>query len=204
MFIVIEGPDGCGKGTQSKKLRDYLVGKGYEVVVTREPGGTQGGEIIRERLWLHPDVDLDPDTQLLLFYSSRMELNRKVVEPNLREGKVVLTDRYDFSTYAYQVCAQNSNRELFGYLSKSVRRPDLVIILDVDDVSDSLGRAKGVSGQPDWFENKNLEFHMKVREGYRQAPEVFNDNIHIVSFGSIDDVWGRVKRIVDEYLIHSP
>ncbi len=196
-FIVLEGGEGCGKGTQMALLEAYLGKQGYEVQTTREPGGTVGGEIIRNYLLLHPDVDLLPNTELLLFYASRVELNNRVIAPALEMGKIVLTDRYDLSTFAYQVYTQGADTELFKLLSDKVMRPDLAIILDVESIDAALERAKKESGKRDWFESKPLSFHRSVWEAYGQVDNHVSGRVERVPWGSIDEVHKGVIELVE-------
>ena len=205
MFIVLEGGEGCGKGTQSRRLKQYLVDKGYEVVTGVEPGTSPLGIHSRDVLLSRKDIPMESNAQLLAFYLSRFQNSPTIVEPALDRKSVVLWDRWDHSSYAYQVYAGNADESLFWSLSKIIRRPDLTLILNVDNVEEALYRAKGVSGTGDRFEDKKLRYHEKVWEAYRRMPEVFvDDNVHVVSFGTIEEVWSRVKKIVDECIDHSP
>ena len=201
MFIVLEGGEGCGKGTQSRRLQEYLVGKGYEVVTGIEPGTSPLGIHSRDVLLSRKDIPMESNAQLLAFYLSRFQNSPTIVEPALGRNAVVLWDRWDHSSYAYQVYAGNADESLFWNLSKMIRRPDLTLILDVDNVEQALYRAKGVSGTGDRFEDQKLLYHEKVWEAYRRMPEIFPaDNVHVVPFGSIEDVWGRIEKIVNKYL----
>tara|TARA_Y100000310_G_C20605910_1_gene775464 strand:+ start:692 stop:1306 length:615 start_codon:yes stop_codon:yes gene_type:complete len=199
-FVVLEGGEGCGKGTQLKLLEAYLKEKGYGVQTTREPGGTVGGEIIRNDLLLHPDVDLLPNTELLLFYASRMELNNRVIVPALERGDVILTDRYDLSTFAYQVYTQGASQEMFKLLSNSVRRPDLAVILEVESIDAALERAKNESGKRDWFESKPLSFHRSVWKAYGEVDKSVSGRVERVPWGSIGEVHEKIVEKVKSIL----
>ena len=100
-FIVLEGPDRCGKSTQAKLLYNYLIAKGFDVVLTREPGGTPTAEKIRQ-IVLEPQLDVRPMAELLLYEASRAQHTQEKILPALQEGKMVICERYTMSTCAYQ------------------------------------------------------------------------------------------------------
>lgn len=192
-FIVLEGGEGCGKGTQIRRLEEYLRNKGRDVVVVREPGGTNAGEEIRNIL-LHSRSELSADAQMLLYYAARMQLNNEVIKGYLKEGKIVLSDRYDLSTYIYQVLTQGASKRIFAVLRESVIRPDLEIVIDIKNVQESLERARMSSGTYDRFESKDIEFHSKIVKFYRE------NGSRIIKPGEIEEVWERLKKVVDSFL----
>jgi dTMP kinase len=163
-LIAFEGVEGSGKSTQLELLRQALDGRGREVVVTREPGGTPAGERIRALL-LDPGVELHPRSEALLFAAARAELVEAVILPALERGAVVLCDRYLDSSLAYQGGARglglgpvtDVNRFATGGLL-----PDLVVLLDLDPASGLRRR----SGQLDRIEAQDLAFHRRVRQAF--------------------------------------
>ena len=195
LFIVFEGGEGCGKGTQIRKAKEYLESKGREVIIVRDPGQTAVGEEIRSIL-LHSKSGMLSNTQMLLYTAARNQMQEELIKPALNEGKVVLCDRFDLSTFVYQVSVQGASLELFDSLKKFVLRPDLELFLDVDNVGEALERAKRSSGKYDRFESKTLDFHENIREAYRTSWA------KLVKSGSIEEVWENVKKELDLFLEH--
>lgn len=173
LFIVFEGCEGSGKTTQIKLLKKYLLKKGKEVILTKEPGGTPEGAKIREIL-LNPKNNLTPKAELFLFEADRDIHINNLILPALHNGKIVISDRYDSSTFAYQ----SVGRKLPNLLVKNVNhlvvakcRPNLIFVLKID-VKEGLKRAKTVSGKGDRFEDEEISFHEKIQESYlKQAEE---------------------------------
>jgi len=166
-FIVIEGGDGSGKSTQIKLLEKHY---GDKIVTTREPGGTPYAEAIRDVALNHELAkNAGGRTQFLLMWASRAEHMFNKIKPALREGKIVVTDRFDSSTYAYNVCAQEeeSLKEFFLETRKFILTdwvPDLYIYLDVDtEISKSRMSNRTAENH---FDTKPEAFHLKVRDGY--------------------------------------
>jgi dTMP kinase len=164
-LIAFEGVEGAGKSTQLELLRRQLEGRGREVVVTREPGGTPVGERVRALL-LDPEVEIYPRTEALLFAAARAELVERVIRPALERGAVVLCDRYLDSSLAYQGGARGLGRgpvEEVNRLATGGLLPDLVVLLDLDP-ADGLRRRQG---DRDRIEAQDLDFHRRVREAFR-------------------------------------
>jgi dTMP kinase len=164
-LISFEGVEGAGKSTQLDLLRRELEGRGWEVVVTREPGGTPAGERVRSLL-LDPDVQLHPRTEALLFAAARAELVERVIRPALDRGSVVLCDRYLDSSLAYQGGARGLGRRPVEGINRFATEgllPDLVVLLDLDP-ADGLRRREG---DRDRIEAQDLGFHRRVREAFR-------------------------------------
>ena len=164
-FLVLDGPDGCGKSTQFRRLVKYCEALSVMVEEVREPGGTQIGEQVR-------DVLLDPAndmmvvrTEMLLYMASRAQLIAERIEPALERNRLVLADRFISSTLAYQGTAGGLSPEeiaIVGKVTTGGTAPDLVVILDVDtDVA-----ASRISGELDRMERKGRAFHERVRAGY--------------------------------------
>ena len=180
-FISIEGFDGTGKSTQSKLLKDGLGKANIDSIVVREPGSTNFSEKIRTII--NENTEIETMTELLLFQTSRTELVSKVIKPNLKQGKIVITDRYTDSSIAYQGYGGGIDIELIENLNKistSGLSPNLTFLLDMD-VKNSLGRAikrnNSENEQIDKFENKDLSFHEKVRNGFNQILKKNEDRI---------------------------
>ena len=168
IFITMEGPDGAGKTTQINLLSDYLKENGYEVLITREPGGTVISEAIR-RLLLDPShTEMKPETEMLLYASARAQLVHEVIGPAIESGKAVISDRFVDSSVVYQGIARGLgidtvyavNRPAIGnYL------PDVTFLLDLS-AETGIARKKE-QAELDRMEREALDFHKKVAEGYR-------------------------------------
>ena len=171
-FISFEGGEGSGKSTQIKKLAERLAAVKLRAIVTREPGGSPGAEIIRHLVLSGMGKLLGPDAETLLFAAARDDHVRTVIQPALNQGTWVLCDRFIDSTRAYQgklgqvlpAVLNAMQRVTIGEL-----KPDLTIILDVP-VEVGLQRAavRRGNGAPDRFEAENLQFHQDLRDAYRQ------------------------------------
>ncbi len=169
MFITLEGPEGSGKTTQLPMLADFLRQRGFEVLSTREPGGTSIGEQIRTILHNLENKEMKPRTEILLFQASRAQLVEQVIRPHLKIGGIVLSDRYADSTLAYQGYGHQvdieSLRVLLAFATGGLK-PDLTILLDVD-VEMGL-RRKELKGEWNRLDAYNLDFHHRVHQGYLQ------------------------------------
>jgi dTMP kinase len=168
-LITLEGGEGAGKSTQLTHIADWLRSKGRDVVVTREPGGTNIGERIREIL-LHHRGGMTVETETLLMFAARAEHLTQVIRPSLAAGKTVLCDRFTDATYAYQGGGRGLPRERIAELERAVQaglQPQLTILLDLPtDVG--LARA-GQRGVFDRFESEQREFFERVRAAYLEA-----------------------------------
>jgi len=173
-FIVLDGPDGSGKSTQFRRLCDAVRASGLEVVETREPGGTAVGERIREVLLDPVHDDMTVRCEMLLYMASRAQLVERVIRPAVARGATVVADRFVSSTLAYQGTAGGlAKPEIMAVAETAVGGtwPDLTVIFDVDEITAS----RRLSPLLDRMEQKGLEFHRRVREGYlaqvRARPE---------------------------------
>ncbi len=172
LFITFEGPDGSGKSTQIQLLADFLHRRGYEVLCTREPGGTAIGDQIRQVLHDVKNTEMAARAEILLYSASRAQLVEQVILPQLAQGGVVLCDRYADSTYAYQGYGRQLDLDMLRLITRFATqelRPDLTIYLDVD-VAEGLRRkvAANASGAGEWnrMDRLAVEFHQRVRAGY--------------------------------------
>ena len=183
-FITLEGVDGAGKTTHIEFIKNYLSDLNINYVMTREPGGTVLGEKLRDIL-LH-DV-MTPETETLLMFAARSEHIHKVINPSLKAGVIVVSDRFTDATYAYQSGGKNVETKKITILKNWVHKdlkPDLTLLFDLPtDVS--LSRLKS-DGDLDKFEKEAAGFHMKIRESYlalaKKEPkrfEIINSNQNI-------------------------
>ncbi len=164
VFVALEGGEGGGKSTQAVLLQEWLTGRGHDVLLTREPGGTDVGAELR-RIVLDPATgSLSPRTEALVYAADKAEHVDAVVLPALERGEVVVTDRYVDSTLAYQGAGREIDAEELEHVARWATadlRPHLTVVLDVDPAV-GLGRA----GSPDRIEAEPLEFHRRVREHF--------------------------------------
>lgn len=164
MFIAFEGGEGAGKSTQEALLADHLVARGYEVVRTREPGGTPAGEAIRAVVLSPKFEGLDDRAEALLFAASRGEHVARVIRPALERGAVVVCDRYIDSSVAYQGAGRNLGMDAVRELSlwaTNALLPDLTIVLDIDP---EIGLSRLHSR--DRLEGQPLDYHRRVRQAF--------------------------------------
>ncbi|ADD01413.1 thymidylate kinase [Thermoanaerobacter italicus Ab9] len=164
-FISFEGIDGCGKTTQIKFLKEYLLKKGYNILVLREPGGTNVGEKVRDIL-LDKYNFISPVTEMLLYASSRAQLVEEKILPAIEEGKIVLLDRFVDSSYVYQGYARGLGIEKVKIVNEIATMgilPDVTIYIDITPEEAMKRRGKR---EADRLERESWDFHKKVREGY--------------------------------------
>ena len=168
MFITLEGPEGSGKTSQLPRLADYLREQGYDVLTTREPGGTIIGDQVRAVLTRLDNTAMQPRTDILLFLAARAQLVEEVIRPALAQGKIILSDRYADSTLAYQGYGHGVDLALLRLLldfATGGLRPDLTLLLDVDPAV-GLSRRRSSGGEWNRLDAYALEFHQRVRQGY--------------------------------------
>ncbi|MBW6465918.1 MAG: dTMP kinase [Brevefilum sp.] len=168
MFITLEGPEGSGKTSQLPALAGYLRAAGYDVLVTREPGGTAVGDQIREILMNLKNVSIIPRTEILLFLAARAQHVDEVIRPALTAGKVVLCDRFGDSTLAYQGFGHKTDLETLQALlhfSTGGLKPDLTLLVDVP-VEVGMARKRDNSSEWNRLDAYALAFHERVRQGY--------------------------------------
>lgn len=178
-LITIEGVEGAGKSTQMARLAAWLEELGVRVVATSEPDGSPLGAWVRGAL--AERSPLDPLTECFLFATARAEHVRRVIRPALEGGAVVLCDRYADSTVVYQGYGRGVPLEVVAELNRLATDgfvPDLTLVLDLD-AAEGLRRARG-RAEPDPFERLGLEFHERVRKGYRAVHEREPERVELV------------------------
>jgi dTMP kinase len=212
MFITLEGIEGAGKTTQIENIVALLKSRGYETVTTREPGGTAIGAQIRAILLDPASRDLDAGAELLLYLADRVQHLGQVIKPHLAAGRVVVCDRFFDATLAYQGYGRGLDIEAIKTLHRLVcsdLQPDLTLLLDLEP-DQGLARAwrqvrRGTrTSEETRFEQEQVAFHRKVRQGYlelaRQAPERFRI---IDASRAAGSVAGAIQETVARYIAES-
>lgn len=202
-FITLEGGEGAGKSTQVKLLADALTHAGVAVRATREPGGTPGGEEIRDLLVRGAAARWDAMTEALLHFAARREHLRRLILPQLAAGTWVISDRFADSTMAYQGYGHQLGREPIERLYALVvgeTRPDLTLILDVP-VKVGLHRAAARRGDETRYEALGRDFHERLHAGFHDIARREPDRCKIIdASGSLDQVRDRVRAAVVQAL----
>jgi len=196
-FIVLDGPDGCGKSTQCRLLSQWLIQRAVEVADFRDPGTTEIGERIRKILLNPSHLVMDTRTEVLLYMAARAQLWSERIKPALAEQKCVLLDRWLSSTCAYQGYAGGFGAEtIIKIASDALERPfpDLTIILDLDLETSTarLGR------QLDRMEQKPRTYHQQVRRGFLKLSENQPDFAVVDASANIDEVHEKITRLVQK------
>ena len=191
LFITFEGADGCGKTTQLNLLKEYLINKGYDVVITREPGAKGLGEKVRDIL-LNYDGEVSDRCESFLFLADRAQNIDIIVNPAIESGKIVLCDRHTDSTVAYQGYGRGLNIEeinMLNNLATKNKKPDLTLVFDVN-IETSMQR---VGTDKDRMENAGKDFFNRVRHGYLEIAKKEPDRIKVIdSTKSIENVFNKV------------
>ena len=181
-FITFEGIDGSGKSTQIRMLADTLRDEGYDVVLTREPGGSEGAEEIRS-LVLEGDPDRwSAETEILLFTAARRDHLERTILPALAAGKVVLCDRFADSTRMYQGLSRGDLRGIVDQLHRLMigREPDLTILLDMDPAT-GLARAKSRQTSEERFEDFGQTLQEQMRQGFLALAKEYAPRFRVIN-----------------------
>lgn len=199
LFISFEGIDGTGKTTQIHKVADYIASKGYEYIVTRDPGGTDLGTKLRDIL-LNYDGVIYPKCELLLYVADRAQHVDEKIRPALGQGQFVLCDRYVDSSLAYQGYARGINHDQIlnlNLLATDGLMPDLTFVLDID-VNTSFER---VGKQKDRLESEAADFFEKVRNGYLDLAAKYPERIRVIDATvDVDAVFEQILTVLKEYI----
>lgn len=199
-LIVIEGPDGSGKSTQIELMKDYLRGKGFDVLETREPGGTVIGEKIRDIVLDRNNAEMSPITEALLYAASRAQHVYQVIKPALEEGKIVISTRYVYSSLVYQGIARGLGLDMVSSINNAAIQgvmADLTIFFDMDPV-EALKR-KRCGGNADRLELEDVNFHKIVYNGYKQLMNSNKDIIAVDASRSVAQIHGDVVRVLNRF-----
>ena len=180
-FISFEGIDGCGKSTQAKILSEELISCGHKILLTREPGGSDGAEEIRNLLLTGNTDRWSAETEILLFTAARRDHLERTILPALENGLAVLCDRFSDSTRVYQGVTRGDLRNLVDQLDSAMipRQPDITVLIDLDPTI-SLARAIERSNNEARFEDFGLEMQIKLREGFLTLAHEFPNRFMVI------------------------
>ncbi len=198
-FITLEGIEGAGKSTHIDFIKDFFIRNSFEVIHTREPGGTKLGEAIRDTL-LSTEFqnDISDDAELLLMFAARAQHINEIIKPALEQGKVVLCDRFTDSSFAYQGGGRGILDEKIQRLKDWVHsdiNPDITLLFDLP-VEVGLERA-GKRGAADRFESEEIQFFDKVRNKYLELAQQEPERFHIIdSNRTINDIQSSLHRLL--------
>ncbi len=197
LFITFEGADGSGKTTQLNNVKSFLEQKGFDVVITREPGALDIGQKIRNIL-LHHDGVVADRCEMFLFLADRAQHVETFIKPAVEQGKIVLCDRHTDSTIAYQGYGRGQNIELLQKLNEIAVNglvPDLTLLFDVSTET----AQERVGSEKDRMESAGIEFHKKVRNGYLELQKQKPDRIKVIDANnSIDKVFEDTIKVVND------
>ncbi len=207
LFITLEGIDGTGKSTQHRLLVRYLRSQGRKVVSTREPGGTAAGERVRNILLASRMGELAPLTELALIYAARAQHLEEVVRPALARGEIVVSDRFNDASFAYQGAGRQLGFKIvraFDRIVSGQTQADLTVVLDLD-ASIALARAQGREVRRNStrgrFEAAGLEFHQRVRAGYLAIARREPRRVKVVKADRpVAEVQAEIREIVNALL----
>jgi dTMP kinase len=197
-FVVLEGVEGAGKSTQARMLGNWLESSGVPFTLTREPGGTEVGEAIRNVVQDRPELSVPPETELLLYLAARTAFVREVARPVLERGELLITDRFSLSTYAYQGYGRGLDldevRRMDRFASGGLT-PDLYVVLDLP-VEQGRARQKAAGKKEDRLEGSGTTFLNEVGRGYRELAAA-DPSVRLVdAIGTPDEVQARVRAVL--------
>lgn len=180
-FISFEGIDGCGKSTQAKILSEELIACGHKILLTREPGGSDGAEEIRNLLLTGNTDRWSAETEILLFTAARRDHLERTILPALENGLAVICDRFSDSTRVYQGVTRGDLRNLVDQLDSAMipRQPDITVLIDLDPTI-SLARAIERSNNEARFEDFGVEMQIKLRKGFLTLAHEFPNRFMVI------------------------
>lgn len=201
-FISFEGADGVGKTTQITLLIEYLKSKKRETFATREPGGTAVGEKVREIL-LDPSMEMEKRTETLLYLSARAEHVEKIILPKVKDGIIVLSDRFSDSTLVYQGMARGLDVDTLIKINNFATNgllPDLTFLLDAP--VERLAKRMQKRGKADRIEQEGLKFQQLVREGFLQLAKSYLERIVVIdALESIEKIQETIRKSIDDKIL---
>ncbi len=201
MFITIEGPEGSGKTTAAKKIIEILTSRGHEVIYTREPGGSEIAESIRNIILDKKNTLMDRKTEVLLFAASRRQHLVEKVLPALEQGKIVICDRFVDSSLAYQGHARGAGIDdvfKINYYAIEGRLPDLTIYFDIDAKTGLNRISVDKNREVNRLDLEKVDFHNLVREGYLKLCDMFPERIEKIDASrTVEEVVASAMEVID-------
>jgi dTMP kinase len=201
-FITIEGTDGSGKTTQIKLMEAYLKEKGFDVVLTREPGGTKISELIRSIILDINNKEMGRTTEMLLYAAARAQLVTEVIKPAIEDGKIVICDRFVDSSYVYQGFGRGIDSKTIEDVNRAAlegMEPDITFFFDINPEI-ALTRRIASTGA-DRIENEKMEFHLNVYSGYKKLTLLYPDRIKAIdSNRGIDEIFKDVQAWLEKLI----
>jgi dTMP kinase len=211
LFITLEGIDGTGKSTQLRLLVRHLKKRGLAVCVTREPGGTKVGERIRRILLASTTTRLAPLAELALIYAARAQHLQEVIRPALAKGEIVVSDRYNDASLAYQGYGRELGVQAVRAFDRIIcdrTQPDLTIVLDLAprlSLERAQGRETRRESKQGRFESQGLSFHKRVRNGYLAIARKEPRRMKVVQADRpVAEVHAEIRKLVDAFLARRP
>lgn len=202
LFITMEGTDGAGKTTQIKLLEQHLINKGYKVICTREPGGTPISEKIREIIIDKNNIEMTDMTEALLYAAARAQHVDEVILPALKEGDIVISDRFVDSSVVYQGFARSMGERLIKNINKYAvgdLEPDITFFLKLKP-DDGLARKRN-QAELDRLEAEKFSFHQRVYDGYVRLSKRCKNRIQVVdALKTVDEIHNIIVSGVDSLL----
>ncbi len=202
LFVTVEGTDGSGKTTQIKLMEAYLIEKGFEVVLIREPGGTRISEEIRSMILDPKNTEMGRITEMLLYASSRAQLVYQIIKPSIESGKIVICDRFVDSSYAYQGFGRGIDFKTIEAINKAAIdgvEPNITFFFDIDPET-AIKRRIETTGA-DRIENEKIDFHIRVYDGYKELALLYSERIKSIdSKKSIEDIGKDVRGHLDRLI----
>ncbi len=200
LFITFEGPDGSGKTTQLNLLEKYLIDKGYDVLITREPGGTKISEQIRSVILDKENTEMDSVTEAMLYASSRAQHVAQLIKPSLKEGKIVISDRFVDSSLVYQGVGRGLGFKFIKKINDFAIQgtmPDITILIKIPP---EIGlKRKFHSKEFNRLDMEKIEFHRKVFDAYLQLENSYSDRIVSVDgTKNIDEIHKAILNIIEK------
>ncbi|MEL6172191.1 MAG: dTMP kinase [Pseudomonadota bacterium] len=202
LFISFEGIDGSGKSTQTRLLADHLRNNGRDVILTREPGGSEGAEDIRKLLLEGATDRWSAETELLLFMAARRDHLERLINPAVEAGQIVICDRFVDSTRMYQGLSRGDLRQAVDMLHNLMigKEPDLTVLIDLDPEV-GLKRALSRGGEEERFEAFGVNLQAKMRQGFLALAEEFSDRFVIIDGNkTVEEIASDVRSHVDAAL----
>ena len=203
LFITFEGGEGSGKTTQINFLSKYLKSRSFKVLITREPGGSEGAESIRKLLVTGTPGRWDVETEALLMYAARRDNYIRLIKPSLNDGKIVISDRFSDSTRVYQGLVGGISECKINTLHSfclEETEPDLTFLLDIN-YHDGLARANARISNENRFESKGDKFHESIRKAYLKLASEHPSRINVIDASkSKNQIKLNIFKIVDKYI----